>query len=105
MLTDMKRSKKDRNPETVPSFDGDDYGYGLRIELDDTALKKLGVKKLPSVGDEYIVAGVGVVENVNQSASTNSQHRSVAIQLQKIDIGPLKDDDAVDAVTDAIKDV
>ena len=104
-LTDMKQSKRDRKKsvEAAPMSD-ELYSYGLRLNLEDHDLKKLGIDKLPAVGDEMIVAAVGVVVNVSEHSSERSKNRSVSIQLQKLDVGPAKESTAVDAVSDAIKD-
>lgn len=55
-LIDMKRSKADKAAaekqiRVVPQA-GEDYPYGLHIELDHPTMNKLGMNETPSPGDE-----------------------------------------------------
>lgn len=105
-LTDMKRSpSRNKSPEVCCDMT-DSYPYGLRIELDDAALQKLGITELPAAGEEMIVVGVGPVVSVSQHERTgSSKNRNVSIQLERIEVGPLEEESAEDAVSSAIKDV
>ncbi len=107
-LTDMRRSKKERKSEEVALDSEPSIPYGLSINLDDGSLKKLGITKLPSVGDRMVVASIGVVDSVNEHSSSRRKSRSVSIQLEKLDVSPVptrKVKTAEDAVSEAIKDV
>lgn len=111
-LIDMKMSKKDAKRESsVEADDGPRFPHGLTIHLDDDSMKKLGFDSLPDVGEQFIVAGVGPVQNANESKRQKGVDRSMSIQLQKIEIGPVDGDDedslsaAIDsAIEDANKD-
>jgi hypothetical protein len=103
-LTDMKMSKKEAKREhAIEARDEPRYPYGLTLNLDKNVLDKLGIDKLPEVGDEMIVAGIGVIESAHEHSRQSGKDRSVSIQLQKLEVGPLKEPDAVDAVSDAIE--
>lgn len=109
-LTDMKLSKKQAKNEVCCTDDekGPRYPYGLGVSLDDDSLKKLGFSKLPAVGTEMIVVGIGRVTRASESRSQSGVNRDVSIQLERVEIEPFKksaNKTAVDAVTEAIKDV
>ena len=112
-LVSMKRTKKDRkhnSDHAVSSIDEESFPFGLSISLDDESLTKLGIKELPGVGEEWIVLGVGKVDSVSKSSNQRRVNRNVTIQLEKLEVGPLKagklaPKTAEDAVTEAIKDV
>ena len=90
-LVDMKRTKKDKKDGGAvcsSPMNGEDYPYGLALSLDDAELSKLGMKKLPEVGDEVKIVARAKVTSVNQSASENGgDSRSVRYQITRIKIG------------------
>lgn len=105
-LTSVKNTKadkkRDRGEAAISSHD--DFPYGLSITLEDSTLKKLGITKLPQVGDDMKIAAVGSVTSVNEHQSTRRKNRSVSIQIERLDVQPTKKPTAEDAVSDAIKD-
>ena len=93
-LVDMKMSKKEAKGEfTVEKDDGPRFPHGITIHLDDDSMKKLGFDSLPDVGEEFIVVGVGPVESANESKRQKGVDRSMSIQLQRMEIGPVDGDD------------
>jgi hypothetical protein len=81
-----KKADENRYKTASPST-GDDYGYGLCISLDKSALAKLGVK--PSdfdVGDEVSFEGRGVIKALRQDKSSNYDSSNVEIQIHDIGI-------------------
>lgn len=108
-LVSLKRTKKDKkhNSDHAISSERNDFPFGLSISLDDETLDKLGITKLPKVGSDMIVAGVGVVESISERSDKNRKSRNVTIQLTKLAVGPLKAgnaETAEDAVSAAIKE-
>jgi len=107
-LTDMKLPKRTKNSHAEVACDSPDeprYPYGLEISLDNDAIKKLGIE-LPEAGEQFIVLGVGPVVRVSQTDNKRGKDRSLSIQLQKIEVGPVSTGDiknAVDAVSAGIK--
>lgn len=107
-LTDMKLPKRKKNSHAEVACDSPDeprYPYGLEINLDNDALDRLGLE-LPEAGERFIVLGVGPVTQVRQSDNKRGKDRSLTIQLQKIEVGPVatgKIKNAVDAVSAGIK--
>jgi hypothetical protein len=86
-LVDMKLTKKEAKDNEVAS-ESPRYPYGLKINLDDEELKKLGFDTLPDVGDEFIVVGVGPVTSVHEREDQDGTDRSFSIQLEKLEVGP-----------------
>ena len=111
-LVSMKRTKKDKKRHNSDHVVGSEesFPYGLAISLDDESLSKLGIKDpLPGVGEEYIVVGVGKISSVSKNSSERRVSRNVTIQLEKLEVGPLKagklgPETAVDAVSKGIKE-
>jgi hypothetical protein len=108
-LVDMKLTKKEAKHEIAcDSPKGPRYPYGLQIDLDDEALKKLGFTSLPDVGDEFIVVGVGPVTSVHEREDEDGTDRRFQIQLQKLEVGPAvagaATDTALAAVSKGVED-
>jgi len=107
-LTDMKLPKRSKDKGCEVACDSPDeprYPYGLEISLDNDAIKQLGIE-LPEAGEQFIVLGVGPVTRVSQTDNKRGKDRSLSIQLQKIEVGPVSTGaikNAVDAVSAGIK--
>lgn len=87
-LVDLKMSKQDMADEASPTApeNRNPYPYGVCLTLDTDELAKLGIKELPSVGDECHVEAVGEVTSVSEQDSGNGEQRSVRIQLQMMEV-------------------
>ena len=86
-MTDMKMSKAEKKGMGYASpveSSGPDYPWGLTINLDTAALKKLGMKDLPEAGDECMIHAVGKVTRVSRSADGKKVSRSVEIQITNL---------------------
>lgn len=105
-LTSLKRTAEERKKEKdryniATPASGDDYGYGLCINLDKSALEKLGLK--PSsfdVGDTVTFEGRGVIKALRQDKSSSYDSSNVEIQIQAIGV---EAGSAEDAVTRALE--
>lgn len=69
------------------------YPWGLQLQLDTEALKKLGIKDLPDVGAECVIHGVAKVTRVGESASEHDKG-SKHVELQITKLGLAHDEDA-----------
>jgi hypothetical protein len=86
-MADMKRSPMTEKPSLgLVNPSRDTYGYGTAVTLDADALKKLGIKELPEVGDEYHIVAVGKVTSTAKNASENNESTRVEIQLTHMDL-------------------
>lgn len=84
-LTDLARTpaemKAKNSPMEIGSSSRDKYGYGTAITLVAEMLKKLGIKDMPAVGDEYHIMATGKVISVSQNASETNESSRLEIQL------------------------
>ena len=104
-LISMKLSKEQATSEVaIGASEGPRFPFGLSINLDDDSLKKLGFDKLPGVGAEMTVSGVGTVTRASENRSQSGVSRDVSIQLEKLKVESSSDATAVGAVTKAVKD-
>lgn len=88
-MTDMKQSQSEMKAmyPTEATMPKEDYPYGLRIRLGESELKKLGMDKLPEVGDEIELDAKVKVVSTNQSASEGSKSKSVELQITHMEMG------------------
>ena len=83
-MTDMARSPaemKERNSPGVVGGSREKYGYGTSVTLDAEALKKLGIKELPEVGDEYHIVAIGKVTSTAKNANETNDSTRMEIQF------------------------
>lgn len=97
-MKNMKMSKeeaKEYGYNGSIAMDAPQYPYGLRIDLDDQSLEKLGIDKLPEVGSTMmIVARVEV-----QSVSSNKDYKGepeqrLGLQITDMELAADKPDKA-----------
>lgn len=84
MLLTKKESKDMKEgvvPENEPS-----YSYGLKLNLDDESMKKLGIEKMPKLGKTMILHAKVKVADMNESISANSNYRSLGLQITDMDL-------------------
>jgi hypothetical protein len=102
-LVSMERTEAEKKAYAEPTKaaqQGPDYPWGLCLHLGKDELKKLGLKDLPQVGDEFHIYAVATVRSVSQSSSdTGSDSRSV--ELQVTEMSPLQEDEGAPAANKA----
>lgn len=87
-------AKKANSPAVLGgSYQGPEYPWGLTINLDAAALKKLGIDELPDAGDECQIMARGKVTMVSQSAGEKYEDRRVEIQITHLDLVAKDTDD------------
>ncbi len=93
-LVDMKRTPAEKKAEkakydSIGPASGDDYPYGLHINLDHEMLSKLGIDKLPAVGDKmHLHAHAHVTEVSEESREGGKKRRSLRLQMRKMQVEP-----------------
>lgn len=97
--------KKSLEPMPVGSKDsGPQYPYGLRLNLDQTALEKLSVKKLPRVGATMSVEATAKVVSVSSNERSNgSKDRNVELQIERMALGSGSASSMEEAVEEGVK--
>lgn len=88
-MEDMKLTKKEKKEsgDLCCSHSSQEYPWGLSITLEETALKKLGIKNLPEAGEQCRIKAIGIVTSVSSSASDKEARRSISIQITELDAG------------------
>ena len=94
-LIDMKNTVKTKDSSLVSPVEQDEYPYGLRIQLDNDTLKKLGITELPPLDSEHkLVALVCVVGmNISESSGDGEPYRSLSLQIEQMALVPAKEED------------
>lgn len=90
-LTNMKLDKSDREETKAADMpiDAPVYPWGLQVRLDEKAIDKLGIAKLPKVdGELMLVARVRVtgVQSNEHSTGGEKTHKHKSIELQITDL-------------------
>lgn len=87
-MQDLKITKKDAKGDknVVPSNHQESYSYGMRLDLDENTLKKLGIKKLPAVGDVLMFEAKAKVIASRQSYTVGGTNRSLELQVTHMDL-------------------
>lgn len=88
-MTSMKRTKEDRNQTkqavSIDNPSSEDYPYGLSVDLDHESLEKLGMDKLPRVGQKlHLHAHAHVTSVREEHRDGGKKHRHLTIQLRKM---------------------
>lgn len=86
-LVSMKLDKAEQKKMMEPSLaEGDRplYPWGLGLNLDDDALNKLGIDKLPDVGESYMLVAMVDVTSVNSNESEGGKSRGVGLQITEM---------------------
>lgn len=98
-MTDLKITKKEAKAKSesmvIGSPDSERYPYGLRLELNNDSLEKLGIKDMPAVGAVLMFEAKAKVVGSRQSATEGSENRSVELQITHIDLEDGETDEEV----------
>ena len=88
-MKSMKLTKSE-STEAMPmeaKSDAPAYPYGLRLELNDESMKKLGLEELPEVGETMMLKAKVVVERVSQNDTKDGGKRQdMSLQITEMEI-------------------
>ena len=89
-LRSMRLSKAKKTEQTQPALShSPEYPYGLRLSLDQDALKKLGISSLPKAGSTVTLHAKAFVASVSQSEQDGSTpQRSMEVQITDLELAP-----------------
>ncbi|MGH2612062.1 MAG: capsid staple protein [Rhabdochlamydiaceae bacterium] len=68
------------------------FPLGTTITLDDDLIKKLGIKKMPEIGDQFSIEGIAHVTSVSNYESQETSHRQICIQFSEMSCAGYKED-------------
>lgn len=82
-MTSMKMAKKEMEAKSEPAkMDQPQYPWGLKINLDNEALQKLGMKEMPKVGQKLMLhAKVEVTDAHASDVKGGKKNVSCGIQI------------------------
>lgn len=85
-LVSMKKSPEEMRESKdtaccAPESDQPAYPYGLRIDLNDETLAKLGVTELPAVGTTMKLMALVEVTSASQYESKDGKDRTICLQI------------------------
>lgn len=89
-MKSMKLTKSEATDAmpTEAKQDAPAYPWGLRLELNDESMKKLGMEKLPEVGATLTLHAKVKVERVSQNDSAEGGKRQdMSLQITDMDLG------------------
>lgn len=92
-MVNLKCDPKMKQGSTLcnPSYEGEEYPWGLRITLDDETLDKLGLGMLPKVGGEVTFTAKAVVTSVSQHECDDGDgpdtEQTVCLQITDMQMG------------------
>ncbi|MBX9959475.1 MAG: hypothetical protein K2Y15_05005 [Burkholderiaceae bacterium] len=98
-MKDLKITKKEAKAKSesmvIGSPEQERYPYGLRLDLNNDTLEKLGMKSLPAVGTVLMFEAKAKVVGSRQSATEGSENRSVELQITHLDLEEGETDEEV----------
>lgn len=86
-LVDMKMTADERRDIIEPGkpSEGPKYPWGLRIELNDEAMEKIGLPALPAAGETMILHAQVEVSTVNiHDVADGKKERSMSLQIKRM---------------------
>lgn len=90
-MIDMKMTKEEAKEQYgAPSMSGSapEYPYGLRLDLDDGSMEKLGLDKLPEVGSSMMIsARVEVCCASETKTYDGDTERRLGLQITAMQVG------------------
>lgn len=87
MMLTPEELKEQYGPPTVLADEQEKYPWGLRLNLSADELEKLGIDKLPEVGEPFTIEAVGYVCDVSQSETEGGKpRRSLCIQITDLEL-------------------
>lgn len=92
-LRDMVRKSRPKHMvESIPVDDNyDKYPWGLRLNLGDQEIEKLGIDiKKMSVDDKVKITAIGYVESVRQSKNRTGEDQNIELQITKLEVKKTK---------------
>ncbi len=89
-----KEEMKESKPTAVNDMSPDDapkYPYGLRLDLNDDVISKLGLKSLPKVGQSLILQAKVEVCSVSEYETQGKEaEQSICLQITDMEVAGVK---------------
>lgn len=96
-LVSMKLDPKEQKKESDIAYEKPLFPWGLCVELNDDALQKLGIDKLPDVDDTMTLTASVTVTSVSGRATAEGEAKSMSLQITALALDPAAEADDSDA--------
>jgi hypothetical protein len=83
-----KADKKAREASYKSEPGGNDYPYGLSLELDHATLSKLGMKSAPASGSELTLHARCCVQSSSTRDTKGGKQHTASVQITHLSLGP-----------------
>lgn len=85
-MKSMKREPMKDEPSHAEALYGgkEEYAYGLRVNLGEEEIEKLGLKEMPKAGAEMTIAAKVKVCNVGQREDGDGVRRNIELQITEM---------------------
>lgn len=70
------------NPEDAPK-----YPWGTSLDLDNDTLAKLGITKLPEVGEEVAITAIAKVTRISANEDQGGTRQCLGLQITTMEVG------------------
>ncbi|MBA1159385.1 capsid staple protein [Microvirga mediterraneensis] len=80
-LSDADRKAREREMLASPSYEGEQYPWGLSLNLDNDTMKRLNLKGLTAGQELSLVAVVKVTSATTSSYDDGKEHASASLQI------------------------
>lgn len=89
-MANMKMDKSEAEAHMPTAVaDSPEYPYGLRLELTEEAIGKLGLNSLPKVGSKMAINARVEVSSASQyDSKEGGKRRSISLQITDLGLGP-----------------
>ena len=90
MKMDAKEAKEYAQPAALNTSPA--YPYGLKIDLNKEGMEKLGIKKMPDIGQKMFLHAIVEVCCVNESKTLGGdEYRSMSLQITDMQVDAIKE--------------
>lgn len=85
-LTAAEKKERDSGMLASPSYEGEQYPWGLSLNLEHEALKKLGIKGLTAGQELTLIAKVKVTSASSYSTEGQEDRASASLQITEMSL-------------------
>lgn len=88
-LVDMALTADEAKETSMMSYDPKEapkYPYGLNLDFNDETLKKLGISKLPQVGEELAITAVAKVTRISAYDEQGGTEQCLGLQIVGMEV-------------------
>lgn len=77
---------KEYNSPTVSDSEAPKYPYGLNLDCNSDTLEKLGITKLPAVGEEVAITAVAKVTRISAYEEQDGSEQCMGLQITLMEV-------------------